>query len=111
MRTIKPLMRRLNYTKNMSNIISKYSKEEPKEDDTCRLCFDVASEDPKNPLISICKCKGTINNIHLNCLKVWLENKLTTKEIQNKMGISYTIKSFNCELCKEPYPSTYIPNQ
>jgi hypothetical protein len=56
-------------------------------------------------LISICKCKGTVNDIHLKCLKLWLEQKLTTKDILNKSGISYTIKSFNCEICKEPYPS------
>lgn len=55
-------------------------------------------------MISICKCKGTINVMHLGCLKLWLKAKLSTRELE-KMGVSYTIKSFNCELCKEPYPT------
>ncbi len=73
--------------------------------ENCRLCYDIAGDDETNPMLSICKCKGSVNNIHLNCLKLWLQQKLTKKEITTKSGMSYTIKSFNCELCKEPYPS------
>jgi hypothetical protein len=42
--------------------------------------------------------------MHLGCLKLWLKQKLSVRELE-KMGVSYTIKSFNCELCKEPYPT------
>jgi hypothetical protein len=69
----------------------------------CRICL-YSIHDNANPMISICKCKGTMN-LHLNCLKMWLQQKLSVKEFRNKPGISYTIKSFNCEICKEPYPS------
>jgi E3 ubiquitin-protein ligase DOA10 len=66
-------------------------------------------------MISICKCKGSMNLIHLKCLKSWIGHKLTVKEITKKMGISYIVKSYNCEICKEPYPSIILvlfsPNQ
>ncbi len=75
------------------------------EGEICRICLFNNGDEDTNPIISICKCKGSVNLIHLNCLKLWLQQKLSTREISNKPGISYTIKSFNCELCKEPYPS------
>jgi E3 ubiquitin-protein ligase DOA10 len=78
----------------------------------CRIClFNSEPNNDTNPMISLCKCKGSVNHVHLNCLKLWLEQKLSIREFQNgRPGISYTIKSFNCELCKEPYPriSIYI---
>lgn len=49
----------------------------------CRICW--GSEDEVqdganfNPLISPCACTGTISNIHLKCLKDWLETKRTMK--------------------------------
>jgi len=42
------------------------------------------------------------------CLKKWCELKLSTRETNNKPGVTYVIKSFNCELCKEPYQSKFI---
>lgn len=51
-----------------------------------------------------------MNIIHLKCLKSWLDHKLTIREITKKAGISYTVKAFNCEICKEPYPSKTISN-
>jgi len=35
----------------------------------CRICHD---EDPKNELISPCKCSGTVGLIHKSCLEKWL---------------------------------------
>jgi hypothetical protein len=73
------------------------------EANICRICLQSSAED-QNPMISICKCKGSMNLIHLKCLKSWIGHKLTVKEITKKMGISYIVKSYNCEICKEPYP-------
>lgn len=73
------------------------------ESDICRICLSNTVN--QQPIVSLCKCKGSLHMIHMDCLKLWLHQKLTTKEIINKSGISYTIKSFNCEICKEPYPS------
>lgn len=84
------------------------------EANICRICLTSSAEE-QNPMISICKCKGSMNLIHLKCLKSWISHKLTVKEITKKMGISYIVKSYNCEICKEPYPSkiqlTPSPNQ
>jgi len=73
------------------------------EANICRICLQSPAEE-NNPMISICKCKGSMNLIHLKCLKSWIGHKLTVKEITKKMGISYIVKSYNCEICKEPYP-------
>jgi E3 ubiquitin-protein ligase DOA10 len=102
-----PHMRHLDYMRKMSN--KNLSRTNLSDGETCRLCYDVEMDD-NNPMISICKCKGTLNNIHLGCLKLWLEQKLTMKEIFGKCGTSYIVKSFNCEICKEPYPSTIFLN-
>jgi len=71
----------------------------------CRICL-YSSTDEINPMISLCKCKGTMDTMHLNCLQKWLQHKSTTKEIAGKPGVSYVTKSFNCEICKEPYPTS-----
>lgn len=74
--------------------------------DNCRICFDDVTS-VENPLVSICSCKGS-NSVHLNCLKQWVETKLKVNEINGMMGISYSTNSYNCEICKEPYPSRLL---
>lgn len=40
---------------------------------SCRICLDEGNEfDEKNPLISPCKCAGTMRYIHAECLTTWL---------------------------------------
>ena len=49
----------------------------------CRICWGTEEEDQNkvknsddfNPLISPCKCAGTMGMIHLKCLQGWLETK------------------------------------
>jgi hypothetical protein len=38
------------------------------------------------------------------CLKSWMQTKLSTKENEKKTVTLYSMKSFNCEICKTPYP-------
>lgn len=45
-----------------------------KGDMVCRICLSEDS-DMENPLISPCKCSGTMKFIHLDCLKEWLNSK------------------------------------
>jgi len=73
------------------------------ESNVCRICLQSVTEDT-NPMISICKCKGSNGLIHLYCLSSWLKHKLTVREMTKKAGITYTVKAYNCEICKEPYP-------
>lgn len=79
------------------------------ESNICRICLQSSVEE-NNPMISICKCKGSMNIIHLKCLNIWLQHKLTTREMFKKLGVTYTVKAYNCEICKEPYPSMKIFN-
>jgi E3 ubiquitin-protein ligase DOA10 len=49
---------------------------------TCRICWGSEEDDDGkdfNPLISPCNCTGTVQAIHLKCLKEWLETKRTMK--------------------------------
>lgn len=40
----------------------------------CRICLEDSEED-ENPLISPCKCDGSMKFIHLKCLREWLDSK------------------------------------
>ncbi|KAG8201273.1 hypothetical protein JTE90_016759 [Oedothorax gibbosus] len=54
---------------------------------TCKICHTAAK--PEDPLISPCRCTGTLRYIHCGCLMKWLE-------ICNKRSRKPPI----CELCK-----------
>lgn len=82
----------------------------------CRICWGTDAEDAQgnqndpddiNPLISPCKCTGTMGSIHLKCLRGWLETKRTKKE--NRGQVILKFKKLDCELCKVnfPYKITY----
>lgn len=51
----------------------------------CRICWgtedevDAGDNQDFNPLISPCKCIGTVQAIHLKCLKEWLDTKRSMK--------------------------------
>jgi E3 ubiquitin-protein ligase DOA10 len=62
---------------------------------TCRICY-LESYTKEDPLISACSCSGTCRFIHINCLKQWLETKLTKRE--DPHVLSYHWKSLKCEL-------------
>ncbi len=49
----------------------------------CRICFDSTNE----PLISPCKCTGSMQWVHRTCLQKWINIKKDTK----------------CPVCKENY--------
>lgn len=75
------------------------------ENDVCRICFSPSNDDA-NPLISACKCTGTMKFIHYQCLKAWLNLKLVIKEAPSIC--SYFWKSFECEICKSSYPYSIL---
>lgn len=35
----------------------------------CRICFSEETDPKSNPLISPCKCSGSMGMIHLDCLR------------------------------------------
>lgn len=70
----------------------------------CRFCWGNEIS-IANPLLSSCKCNGGIRFIHYHCLKEWLNTKRSVKDQPNI--VSYYYKSFECELCKTPYPLVF----
>ena len=71
----------------------------------CRICLS-DQQTPEDPLISPCKCSGTMKFIHLKCLREWLQSRLNIK--QSGSIVSYYWKSLDCELCKENLPSKVL---
>ncbi len=69
----------------------------------CRICFS-AQQSSENPLLSACKCTGTMKFMHYFCLKSWLNLKLIVKPAP--FSTSYYWRSFECEICKSSYPCT-----
>lgn len=68
-------------------------------ENVCRICL--SESESGNPLICPCKCSGSMGQIHVTCLKEWLNSKRLVYE-----GIrvtSYFWKALECELCKEPF--------
>lgn len=71
----------------------------------CRICLSEMFS-PENPLISPCKCGGTMKYIHLKCLQQCLMSKLTTKS--SDCVLSFSWKKLGCDLCKKTYPYKLI---
>ena len=67
----------------------------------CRICYR-SENDLTDPLISPCKCSGSMGYIHYKCLKKSIEMKITRKEDQKQLMIQW--KSFECEICRVEYP-------
>lgn len=68
----------------------------------CKICLE--EEDfvnLENELIAPCKCAGSMQYIHTECLREWLNGK---KLIYNGEKVkSFFWKALECELCKTPY--------
>lgn len=80
-----------------------YNGETAEQPLACRICLsDVQSR--ANPLISPCKCSGTMKFIHLECLQEWLKSRLNLK--LSGSATSYFWRTLDCELCKEDFPTT-----
>jgi E3 ubiquitin-protein ligase DOA10 len=60
----------------------------------CRFCLD-SGKTEKNPLISPCSCKGSVEFIHLICLNKWrTQNPERNRETCNLCSGTYRIPSF-----------------
>lgn len=67
----------------------------------CRICLlEGSSED--DPLIKPCQCKGSIEHVHLGCLRHWVKGRLNLADTQEG---SYFYRPLPCELCKAAYPA------
>jgi len=66
----------------------------------CRICLMEGAE-AGDPILAPCACKGSIEFIHLKCLRHWAGSRLNT---DHPLG-SFCYKTVNCELCKTPFPT------
>lgn len=73
------------------------------DENLCKICYS-NTNDMDNPMVHLCNCNGGLRFAHYLCIKKWMETKLVIKENDKKTVKSYNIKSFNCEICKTPYP-------
>eukprot|EP00929_Paragymnodinium_shiwhaense_P037930 TRINITY_DN20120_c0_g1_i1.p1 TRINITY_DN20120_c0_g1~~TRINITY_DN20120_c0_g1_i1.p1 ORF type:complete len:463 (+),score=90.58 TRINITY_DN20120_c0_g1_i1:102-1490(+) len=72
---------------------------------SCRICLlEGPTED--DPLLSPCRCKGSIQYVHLGCLRHWIKGRLNLSDAQ---ASCYYFRPLACELCKAIYPS-YVQN-
>lgn len=59
----------------------------------CRICL--SGEDQYHKLVKFCKCAGTIEHVHEECLKEWIMTKINIKT-----------DIVRCELCQEEFKYT-----
>jgi len=59
-------------------------------------------------MISPCKCKGSCESVHISCLMVWLQNKVTRQDSSSQLISTYNLAKFECELCKHPLPNKIL---
>ncbi|XP_053574413.1 E3 ubiquitin-protein ligase MARCHF7-like [Bombina bombina] len=65
---------------------------EDEEGDICRICL-MGGETTKNHLIAPCQCTGSLKYVHQDCIKKWLEAKITS-------GAGFDVVK-TCEMCKQ----------
>ncbi|CAE7289261.1 MARCHF7 [Symbiodinium necroappetens] len=69
---------------------------------SCRICLlEGSSED--DPLIRPCNCRGSIEYVHLGCLRHWVKGRLNIADTPEG---SYFYRPLPCELCKAAYPAS-----
>ncbi|XP_029000679.1 E3 ubiquitin-protein ligase MARCH7 [Betta splendens] len=62
------------------------------EGDRCRIC-QMGQEQESNPLIQPCRCTGSLQYVHQECIKRWLRSKI---------GSGTNLEAITtCELCKK----------
>lgn len=74
---------------------------ESSSDLPCRICLS-SGESQSNPLVSPCKCTGSMQNIHFNCLQKWLLSKLAVRH--RGFVSTYHWPNLKCELCGTDLP-------
>ncbi|CAI2387497.1 unnamed protein product [Moneuplotes crassus] len=85
------------------NTISYPGKE--RNENSCRICLDEEFDDQDNPMISPCKCTGSVKQVHLECLKEWIQNKRNIRNLHNTRSFNW--KDLKCELCKSIYENEF----
>ncbi|KAI4871587.1 hypothetical protein NFI96_033669 [Prochilodus magdalenae] len=88
-----PESKRSSDPETLRRITERLLEEESDEEDedTCRIC-QCKGTSPTNPLQSPCQCSGSLQYIHRDCLRRWIQTKI-------KSGAELSVVK-TCELCK-----------
>jgi len=70
----------------------------------CKICLYDKSDEENDPLISPCKCIGSVKYVHLKCMQNWVKSKLNMQQNRNIVTILW--KNLHCELCRDKLPIT-----
>lgn len=65
----------------------------------CRICL-LEGSSADDPLVTPCQCKGSIEYVHLGCLRHWIKGRLNFTD----SSTSFFYRPLSCELCKTVYP-------
>jgi hypothetical protein len=66
---------------------------ESRQSGTCRICLsDEVVE--KNFLVSACKCSGSCEFVHVDCLKIWIDSKI--KKESRGVATVFNFSKFEC---------------
>jgi len=69
----------------------------------CRICLMEGEDDAAaDPLIAPCSCKGSIEHVHVGCLRHWQQSKLNDS-IRTCNAFKYA--PLQCELCRTELPT------
>lgn len=72
----------------------------------CRIWLEVQeNEDLDNPLVSPWKCTGSMRNVHIECLKVWIQNKRNTRVFPHVRSFNW--RDLRWELCKNLFSDEF----
>ena len=53
--------------------------------------------------MNLCKCKGSSGDVHLECLKSYLDSKKIDHKSTPRIQ-TFFWKRFECEICRQSYP-------
>mmetsp|Transcript_35932 Transcript_35932/g.86512 ORF Transcript_35932/g.86512 Transcript_35932/m.86512 type:complete len:380 (+) Transcript_35932:38-1177(+) len=72
------------------------------QDAPCRICLSEGGEEG-NPLIAPCNCCGSVQYVHVDCLRHWISERLHFTA-SDETDRSFFYKQLTCELCHANYP-------
>lgn len=73
----------------------------------CRVCL-TGQEEEDDMLVAVCTCSGTGRYIHLECLRVWIQHKMS--KMRHSDGAFYQTSLLFCQICKSKFPRAIIKN-
>lgn len=87
------------------NLILDYNHSISDPEIVCKYCLNHECGQGSS-LVKLCVCSESMS-VHLACVKKWISMKLSHKKNEKETVFSYNMKSFNCDVCKNPYPCKF----